>query len=85
MTTKLSTKGQVVLPGALRRRLGLRPGDQLDVKSEDGSIVLTPHREPRKKPRIIIDSLTGFPALSAGTDAPLLTSKHVQEILANFP
>ena len=43
MQTKVSTKGQVVLPSPIRHKLGLRP------------------------------------------DAPLLSSKQVEEILSNFP
>jgi AbrB family looped-hinge helix DNA binding protein len=85
METKLSTKGQVVLPGPLRRKLGLRPGDPLDVSAEAGRIVLTPRRARLRKPRIIIDSITGLPVLTAGPDAPVLTSRHVDEILSNFP
>jgi AbrB family looped-hinge helix DNA binding protein len=73
------------LPGPLRRRLGLRPGDPLDIKAEDGRIILTPRRTRLKKPRILIDSITGLPVLSAGPDAPILTSKQVHEILTNFP
>jgi AbrB family looped-hinge helix DNA binding protein len=34
METKLSTKGQVVLPGPVRRKLGLRAGDPLEVRAE---------------------------------------------------
>jgi len=34
METKVSSKGQVVLPSPLRQRLGLRPGDALDVSLE---------------------------------------------------
>jgi len=34
MQTKISTKGQVVLPGPIRRRLGLQAGDPLDAKVE---------------------------------------------------
>jgi AbrB family looped-hinge helix DNA binding protein len=85
MQTKLSTKGQVVLPGPLRRKLGLRPGDPLDVRTDDGSIVLTPRRKRLKKPRIIVDLRTGLPVLTLGPDAPVLTSKQVDEILSNFP
>ena len=85
METKLSTKGQVVLPGPLRRKLGLRAGDSLDVRTEDGSIVLTPRRKRLRKPRIIVDLRTGLPVLTAGPDAPVLTSKDVDEILSNFP
>jgi len=38
MQTKVSTKGQVVLPGPLRRRLGIRAGDPLEANIEAGSI-----------------------------------------------
>jgi hypothetical protein len=33
------------------------------------------------KPKITIDPVTGLPALTAGPDAPLLTSAQVEEIL----
>jgi AbrB family looped-hinge helix DNA binding protein len=85
MQTRVSTKGQVVLPGPLRRRLGIRPGDPLDASIEDGSIVLRPHRKHRLEPRIIQDPILGTPVLSFGPNAPILTSKEVQEILADFP
>jgi len=32
MTTRLSTKGQVVIPASARRRLRLNPGDQLSIE-----------------------------------------------------
>jgi len=83
--TKVSTKGQVVLPGPLRRKLGIRAGDPLDAKIEAGRIVLTPRRGRAHKVKIVIDPSTGLPVLSAGPDAPILSSKEVQEILAAFP
>ncbi len=85
MQTKISTKGQVVLPSAIRRRLGLRAGDPLDANVEAGRIVLTPRRARRLRARIIKDPVTGLPVLSAGPDAPVLTSKEVEDILADFP
>lgn len=84
MQTKLSTKGQVVLPGPLRRRLGIRTGDPLDVNIESGRIVLTPRKTRPKRVQILTDPITGLPVLSAGS-APVLSSKEVGEILANFP
>ncbi|MBZ5687828.1 MAG: AbrB/MazE/SpoVT family DNA-binding domain-containing protein [Acidobacteriia bacterium] len=36
LPTKVSTKGQVVLPGPLRRKLDIRAGDPLDVNLEPG-------------------------------------------------
>jgi AbrB family looped-hinge helix DNA binding protein len=84
MQTKVSTKGQVVLPSPIRRKLGLRPGDALDANLLSGRIVLTPRRVRSHKVRILLDPLTGLPVLSAGPGAPLLTSKEVQEILSEF-
>ncbi len=85
METKVSTKGQVVLPGPLRRRLGIRAGDPLDVSVETGRIVLTPRKKRSRAARIIADPITGLPVLTTGSDAPMLSSKDVEEILANFP
>ena len=85
MTTRVSTKGQVVLPGPLRRKLGIRAGDPLEAKIEGGRIVLIPHRKRRHKAKMVRDSITGLPALSAGPDAPVLSSQEVHEILADFP
>lgn len=85
MQTTVSTKGQVVLPGPLRRRLDIRAGDPLDAEIEEGRIVLTPRRKRPQRVRIITDPVTGLPVLSAGPTAPALTSKEVDEILINFP
>jgi len=85
MQTRVSTKGQVVLPGPLRRRLSIRAGDPLDAKIEGGRIVLTPRRKRPRRVRIVTDPITGLPVLSAGSDAPVLSSKEVGEILTAFP
>jgi AbrB family looped-hinge helix DNA binding protein len=85
MNTKVSTKGQIVLPGPLRRSLGIRAGDPLDAHIEDGRIILTPHKKRPRQVRIVSDPLTGLPVLTSGSDAPLLTGKEVSEILTNFP
>lgn len=85
MQTRVSTKGQIVLPGPIRRRLGIRAGDPLDANIEAGSIVLTPLKRRPLTVRIIADPVTGLPVLSAGAGAPVLSSKEVEEILANFP
>ena len=85
METKVSSKGQVVLPSPLRQRLGLRPGDSLDVGVEGDAIVLRPRRTKRRKARIIVDPRTGLAVLSAGPGAPILTNKQVKDILSEFP
>lgn len=85
MQTRVSTKGQVVLPGPIRKRLDLRPGDPLDANIENGRIVLTPRRKRMHRAKLMVDPVTGLPVLSAGPDAPILTSKDVEDILTNFP
>jgi AbrB family looped-hinge helix DNA binding protein len=39
-TTKMSSKGQVVIPEAIRKRLGLKPGSQFVVVGEKGTVIL---------------------------------------------
>jgi AbrB family looped-hinge helix DNA binding protein len=85
METKLSTKGQIVLAGAIRSRLGLQAGDSLDAKVQAGRVVLTPRKPRFAKAVLLIDPITGLPVLSAGAGAPPLSSRQVREILAEFP
>ncbi len=85
MQTRVSTKGQVVLPGPIRRKLGIRAGDSLDASVEGGRIVLTPRQHSTHQPTIVKDPTTGFIYLDAGPDAPILTSEQVKEMLADFP
>jgi AbrB family looped-hinge helix DNA binding protein len=85
MQTRVSTKGQVVLPGPIRRKLGIRAGDSLEASVEGGRIVLTPPRKGQYEAKIIKDPLTGLPVLDAGPDAPILTHEQVKEMLSDFP
>jgi AbrB family looped-hinge helix DNA binding protein len=85
MQTRVSTKGQIVLPAPLRRRLGIRAGDQLDIAVDQDRIVLTPPVAPKYEARIIEDPETGFPVIDLGPDAPTLTSEMVRELLVDFP
>jgi len=39
-TTKMSSKGQVVIPDEIRRRLGLREGSQFVVVGEKDTVIL---------------------------------------------
>ncbi|MGD0734291.1 MAG: AbrB/MazE/SpoVT family DNA-binding domain-containing protein [Terracidiphilus sp.] len=85
MRTRVSSKGQIVLPAPLRRRLGIQPGDPLDIAVDKDRIVLTPPRKKAYKARIIEDPITGFPVIDVGPDAPILTSEMVRELLVDFP
>lgn len=39
-TTKMSSKGQVVIPEEIRKKLGLQPGTQLVVVAGEGVVIL---------------------------------------------
>jgi AbrB family looped-hinge helix DNA binding protein len=83
--TKLSSKGQVVLPVSARRLLGLEAGESLDVAVEGERVILTRSRAPSPKVKITTDPLTGLPMLAASSAAPTLTGAQVAELLADFP
>lgn len=85
METRVSSKGQVVLPAVFRRKLDLREGDALDVRVDGASLVLTPRRKRAGQAKIVISPLTGLPALKAPKGSPVLRSKDVREMLADFP
>ena len=84
MTTRLSSKGQIVLPAAARKRLGLKPGAKFACRVRAGEIVLTPSEVKREKPRFIKDRLTGMTVV-ASSGSPLLTNERVKALLADFP
>jgi AbrB family looped-hinge helix DNA binding protein len=85
MRTTLSTKGQVVVPSNIRRKLGLQPGDSLEARVEGQDIVLTQRRPRPRNARIVRDRVTGLPVLTAGPKAAKLTSAQVRAILDEFP
>ncbi len=52
MKTKITSKGQVVIPKDIREKLGLNPGTILNVKVEGKKIILEPASEP---PEIFVE------------------------------
>ena len=64
MTSRVGPKGQVVIPKAMRDRLGIRPGDMVGFVLEDGAVRVEPVRErPTLRGRFAGGGLT--PALEA--------------------
>lgn len=80
MTTKLSSKGQIVIPLEIRKKMGLSEGAVLSCEVVDGSIVLnpSPHQSCAK-----LKEKDGRPVLVAPSGAPEMTPELVKEILHN--
>jgi AbrB family looped-hinge helix DNA binding protein len=85
MMVKVSAKDQIVLPGPIRRKLGICAGHALTAEIEGGRIVLTPQKKKVSRARIITDPLTGFPVLSAGPKAPSIDQQTSPRITRRFP
>jgi antitoxin PrlF len=45
--TSMSTKGQVVIPNAIRRELGLEPGRKLAIITDGTNVLLRPIETPK--------------------------------------
>lgn len=61
MTTILSQKGQIVLPGAVREMLHLQPGDDFEVTVEDDETISL-RRISRPANHGLVDLLLACPA-----------------------
>jgi AbrB family looped-hinge helix DNA binding protein len=48
-TTKMSSKGQVVIPEEIRKRLGLKPGSQFVVVGDNDTVILKAISPPSMK------------------------------------
>lgn len=66
MKTKVSSKGQVVLPQPIRLALGLVPGSELEVIADGDQVIL---RRPSRFKRVTIEEALGC----AGYDGPART------------
>lgn len=78
MTTTLSSKGQVVIPAEIRKKLGLPEGAVISCELVDGKIVLDP--EPART-RASLANEGERPVLVAPEGAPEMTPELVKEIL----
>lgn len=77
-TTRLSTKGQLVIPTRLRKALSLQPGDVLQLTLEGRRLVLERKVSRRAK---LARGKFGRPVLVAPAGAPRMTTASVNAIL----
>lgn len=65
MLSRVSEKGQITVPKRLRERLGIRPGDKLELVEEAGRIVATKALQGETDP---VDAFYGVLDLRMSTD-----------------
>lgn len=76
MALTIDKAGRVVVPQAIRRRLGLAPGTELDVEEVDGAVVL------RAANRVRVETADdGMPILRAPEGAEPLTVDEVRRLM----
>lgn len=63
MTSRVSEKGQVTIPKELRSRFGIRAGEEVTFREEDGRIVLEKAPRPGR-----FDALYGIHPSEQSTD-----------------
>jgi AbrB family looped-hinge helix DNA binding protein len=69
MKASMDSAGRVVIPKALRRALGLQPGQQLEASASDGRLVLevapTPMKLTKRGKGLVAVPESSLPPLSA--------------------
>jgi antitoxin PrlF len=78
MTHTMGTKGQVVIPKAIRDEIGISPGDEVDFAA-DGREVRIRRADDRAAKRERIESLRGVFADTPGMSAAALEADRREE------
>lgn len=84
METTLSSKGQVVLPAAVRRQLRLTRGERLALEVRDGGVLLRPMNMPRAY-KMVNHPVSGLPAMvPVGPRGRLVTAAEIAKLNAEL-
>lgn len=81
MKTKLSSKGQVVIPIEIRKRLDLSTGSIMNCHLDQNRIILSPY-ESNTEAKLISDAQ--YVALEAPAGAPEMSPEKVRDILSEL-
>lgn len=85
MQTRVSSKGQVVLPISIRNKLRIQAGDPLEARVEKDHIVLIPQKPRKFRTWIGKSKITGLPVLMCEAGASSVTNEQVAKLLEDFP
>ncbi len=81
---KVDDKGRIVLPKDVRERLGITPGTEVEVRTDEGRAVVEPEDDPERiieRMATLVDSAAADrdrPA--AGNDLHPVARKHAERI-----
>jgi antitoxin PrlF len=65
--SRLTSKGQVTIPANIRKRMGLKPGDEVEFRNEGGKTIVA--KRPPKSTKSVFERYIGmFPAFPGGID-----------------
>ncbi len=76
MKSTIDSAGRVVIPKAVRQRLGLKGGEALDIRERDGRIEI----EPAATPMVLVEG-RGASVAVPQEELPPLTDDIVRETL----
>jgi AbrB family looped-hinge helix DNA binding protein len=57
VTTTVAEGGRIVIPASYRRAMGVRPGDEIMLRFEDGEVRITSRAQVRRRAREYVRSL----------------------------
>lgn len=84
MEARVSSKGQLVLPSRVRRKLGIVAGDSLVVRVERGNVVLSTKGKRPRRARLATSRWTGLPVIEVSAQAGSVTSEVVEQLLGEL-
>ena len=65
---RLTSKGQVTIPIAIRERLGLRPGTEVEFGIADDAVTMRRSRDGRGRGRQLVERMRGRATAALTTD-----------------
>ncbi|HEX2363106.1 MAG TPA: AbrB/MazE/SpoVT family DNA-binding domain-containing protein [Jiangellaceae bacterium] len=76
MRTTIDAAGRLVIPKALRERLGLSASGEVDVDEHDGVVEIRPAQRG-----VTVDRSGARPILRTSNDVPPLTDEEIRDLL----
>jgi AbrB family looped-hinge helix DNA binding protein len=80
--TTVSSKGQMVIPAAIREELGIEPGTRVAVRREGDEVILRPLTQAAA--RRLIRELRGMTAGGPSMTDELIAERHAEDAKAGW-